>query len=146
MRSFVELLNFMAWVVVSVVVGAWIYLYWEDHQNVMEYMERKPDTPAFIDDGYLRVALIGEKKLDCERVPWSEYGHAIIDGFDTETSFRWVDDLTPLSSFEKGTIDIGIAEFGHKDIANAEFVGFSIAHICHGIKKRSPVYWFGVKQ
>ena len=141
MKALSDLLNIFAWIIVLVVFSGWLYLYWEDHQDVMSYIKKKPDTQAVIAKDSVLVALVGEKKLSCDRVPYSEYGYAVIDGYSKEVAFRWVHDESPLSSFQKGKLDIGVAEFAGEGLEGAELVGFSIEHICHGVPKRSPVYW-----
>ena len=137
-------LNILAWAVIFICSAFSLYLYWEDSQDVMRYIDMKPQTSPSLSDDSVRIALVGEKKLDCARVAWSEMGYAIIDGYNTEVAFRWVDDLSPLSSLTKGKWDIGIAEFNHVNVEQAEFVGFNIEHICHGVHKTSPIYWFQV--
>lgn len=145
MKILSRLLNAFAWFVFMGVSLGGMYLFWEDHQDVMKYIDIKPNTRAVLSDGSVRMALVGEKGLSCDRVPWSENGYAIIDGYNKEASFRWVDDLSPTSSFPKGKLDIGIAEFSAEGIEEADFIGFNIKHICHGVTKTSPEYWMQVE-
>lgn len=149
MKALAQTLNVFAWLVFVICVFGGVYLFWEDHQDVMEYISKKPDSSIVKDNDKIRVALIGEKKLSCDRVPWSEQGYAIVDGYQQEAGFRWINDLTPLSTFPVGKLDIGIAEYkinDANDMEKVEFIGFNIEHICHGVLKRSPIYWTQINE
>lgn len=146
MTRFIGFLSKASSVFLGLLIVAWGYLYWEDRQDVMHYMAQKPDTGAVVDRDSIKMAIIGDKRFGwCKHVAWSEYGYAIIDSFQKEVAFRWVDDLTPNSTFDAGPLDAGIAEFTAMEINKASYVGFSVAHVCHNMEKRSHIYWFEVK-
>ena len=141
-----EFINLMSWVLVVCALGAGVYLHWEDRQPVMRSVYVKPGTSPVVTSGSVVIHLAGYKELEhCKKIPFSDVGYAIIDDFKREASFRYVDDETPMSTFDGGKLDMGEAEFSSAGIERASYIGWSFKHTCHDVEKDSPTYWIKLK-
>lgn len=147
MKILGELANIIAWVVIIAMFSLFALLFWEDRQDVMTWIDIKQGTEIGRTDDSLVLHLAGYKRpaMDhCKKIPFSDVAYVAINDYKREAAFRYVDDDTPLSTFDGGKLDLGLAEFDALNAGSADLAGLSFSHMCRGEVKESPIYWIRV--
>jgi hypothetical protein len=151
MKTLVQILNIFLMIAAFVLAGAGIVLYWEDRTPVMKSVHIKEGTTPTITDDSIIIRLAGDKRFGhCQFVKFSSTGWVVQDGYSTKVDFRFIDDTSPDTSFGKGKLDAGYAEFydssGYNDMHEVTSVGWSGRHNCRGEVRDTGIYWMDLKK